>query len=106
MPFGKDGKFNINPHQVKSRDGAMGKHEAMGGKEHVKEAPAHSHHIYKTPAGHHSSTHHHDGSVTHMDHGSYDEAAQHGKEAMHEDGHEPAEQVNQSAEEEAEQEAY
>ena len=88
MPFGKDGKFTINPHQNKMRDDAMakgGKH-AGGEEEHIKEGPAHSHHIHKTPQGFHSHTHHHDGSVSAADHASYDEAAQHGKEAMYDDG--------------------
>lgn len=68
-----------------------GAHEPSGHDE-IKQAVdehgvAHSHHIMKTAQGYHSITHHEDGHVHHADHGSIQDAHEHGAHAMDDADH-------------------
>lgn len=98
----KDGKLAGNRQMVDRYDQSKGggakaepKGDAMdaGEKDHAEikdvvaqHGPAHTHIHTKEGGKHHSETHHADGHVHHADHDTGDEAREHDKEAMDEDG--------------------
>lgn len=72
--------------------GESGGAREAGGHDEIKQVvgehgPAHSHLVLRSPQGYHSITHHEDGHVHHADHGSLEEAHEHGAHAMDDTEH-------------------
>ena len=94
MPLSsKLGRHFSNPKVMEQHERGMDEPMDMGNEMPVQEGHPEIHHIEIHPHGpsaehpHHLEVHHHDGNVDGPhEHGSYDEAAAHGKELMHGEG--------------------
>lgn len=94
-----DGKMSGNVQTIGSYDKSKsakpepekGDGPMDGGNDEMKgivaeHGPAHTHVIKKSEHGHSSETHHESGHIHHADHGSLQEAHEHGMAAMEQDG--------------------